>query len=410
MKQRWKLWTVGLALLTALSGCGTDTVVPVVQVKLLTQAGQASDRYAGVVISENAAQVQRDQDQTIEELYVAEGDEVHQGQRLFRYDSDELNLQLDKQELELERLEADIKSKNNQVTEVNKELKTATGDTKTQLNIQLRQLQTELTEAGYQRDDLKSDIKYTKQMLKNLDVTSPIDGVIRKIDESSDTYILIQQAGAYQVQGRLNELNVNGGLGLGSQVEIVSRVDERLVWTGQVTMIDYGNTSYNDYDTAYGYADSLSSSSSYPFYVTLDSTDGLLLGQHVYIRLAGVNEGGSGRILVPESYLTDISYDEQTLIRSGTLFCASEEGKLERREVVLGEYLSDKGCYVILDGVSLEEYVADPDHPGCKAGAKTDLRSSGDFVSEQTEATGTPESSVPAQSTPEEGSTGEETT
>lgn len=410
MKQRWKLWTVGLALLTALTGCGTDAVVPVVQVKLLTQAGQASDSYAGVVISENAAQVQRDRDQTIEELYVAEGDEVHQGQRLFRYDSDELNLQLDKQELELERLEADIKSKNNQVTEVNKELKTATGDTKTQLNIQLRQLQTELTEAGYQRDDLKSDIKYTKQMLKNLDVTSPIDGVIRKIDESSDTYILIQQAGAYQVQGRLNELNVSGGLGLGSQVEIVSRVDERQVWTGQVTMIDYGNTSYNDYDTAYGYADSLSSSSSYPFYVTLDSTDGLLLGQHVYIRLAGVNEGSSGRILVPESYLTDISYDEQTLIRSGTLFCASEEGKLERREVVLGEYLSDKGCYVILDGVSLEEYVADPDHPGCKAGAKTDLRSSGDFASEQTESTETPESSVPAQSTQEEGTTGEETT
>ncbi len=32
-------------------------------------------------------------------------------------------------------------------------------------------------------------------------------------------------------------------------------------------------------------ADDTTSSSTYPFYVTLDSSDGLMLGQHVYIEM-----------------------------------------------------------------------------------------------------------------------------
>ncbi len=382
MNKKWKLCAAALALMTALCGCGgEDTVVPVVKVSMLTLAGEAGDYYAGVVVSENAVQVQRDMEQTIDELYVSEGDTVTQGQKLFSYDSDELNLTLDKQELEQDRLEADIKELKSQISEVEKELKTATGDTKTQLNIQLRQLQTELTEAQYDQEDLKDEIKYTKQMIKNVDVKSPIEGTVRKIDESSASYITIQQAGAYQVQGALNELNLNAGLSLGSEVEIVSRLDENQFWTGKVTMMDYGNTSSNSYDSAYGYTDSLSSSNSYPFYVTLDSTDGLLLGQHVYVRLAGVNTGGSGRVLVPEGYLMDVSYDEKTMIRSASVWCPGEDGKLVKQTVVLGEYISDNGCYVILEGLTLDGYVADPSNPGCKKGAMTDLRSEADFAS-----------------------------
>lgn len=380
MNKLWKAGAAALALMLALTGCGGEnTPVPVVKVSMLTLAGEAGDSYAGVVVSENAVQVQRDKDQTIDELYVAEGDLVTEGQKLFSYDADELNLTLDKQELELDRLDADIKSKKSQISEVEKELKTATGDTKTQLNIQLRQLETELTEAEYDRDDLKDEIKYTKQMIKNADVKSPIDGTVRKIDESGDAYITIQQAGAYQVQGALNELNLNAGLGLGSQVEIVSRLDPNAVWTGTVTMMDYGNTSTNSYDSAYGYTDALSSSTSYPFYVTLDSTDGLLLGQHVYIRLAGINAGSSDRVLVPESYLMDVAYDEVTMITSANVWCPDEDGKLVKQPVVLGEHLAESGSYVILEGLTLDSYIADPSNPDCRKGAMTDLRSEADF-------------------------------
>ena len=187
----------------------------------------------------------------------------------------------------------------------------------------------------------------------------------------------------------LNELNVNAGITPGARVEVVSRLEPDRIWTGTVTMVDFSNTGTNSYDNMYGTTDILSSSTGYPFYVTLDSVEGLLLGQHVYIRLAGVNAGSDGRVLVPESYLTDLAYDEETLIASAAVWCPNEEYKLAKQTVVLGEYLADIGCYVILEGLSLDSYVADPSNPDCREGAVTDLRSEADFGARETEPTGT---------------------
>lgn len=386
MNRMKKLCAGVLAMALLLAGCGGEqTPIPVVKVSMIARAGLAGDSYAGVVVSENAVQIQRDTEQTVDELYVSEGDTVREGQQLFRYDVDALNLTLDRQELDLDRLKAEVQAKKKQITEVEKELKTATGDTKTQLNIQLRQLNTELTQAEYDQEDLEEEIKYTRKMIKNAVVKSPAAGTVRKIDENADAYILIQQTDALQVQGVLNELNVNAGIAPGVPVEIVSRLDPEQIWTGIVTMVDFGNTSANSYDSQYGQADLLSTSTGYPFYVTLDSVEGLLLGQHVYIRLAGVNSGSEGRVLIPESYLMDISYDEQTLIASGAVWCPNEENKLVKQPVVLGEYMADIGCYVILEGLTLEGFVADPSNPECKEGAPADLRGESDFAFRETE-------------------------
>ena len=385
MNRLKKLCAGVMAAALLLTGCGGSKIpVPVVKVSMIARAGIAGDNYAGVVVSENAVKIQRDKNQTVDELYVSEGDSVRQGQQLFRYDVDELNLTLDRKELDLDRLKEEVKAKKKQITEVEKELKSATGDTKTQLNIQLRQLKTELTQAEYDQEDLQDEIKYTKQMIKNAVVKSPSDGTVRKIDETGDPYILIQQSGALQVQGVLNELNVNGGIAPGARVEIVSRLEPDRIWNGTVTTVDFGNTTANGYDSMYGTGDLLSTSTGYPFYVSLDSVEGLLLGQHVYIRLAGINSGSDGRVLIPESYLMDYAYDEETLITSAAVWCPDEENKLVKQTVVLGEYLSDIGCYVILEGLTLEGFVADPSNPDCRAGAAADLRSESDFGDRET--------------------------
>ena len=385
MSRMKKILAGAMALAALLSGCARESApVPVVQVSMIARAGLAGDNYAGVVVSENAVQIQRDKSQTVDELYVSEGDTVQEGQQLFRYDVNELNLTLDRQELDLDRLKEEVKSKKKQISDVEKELKTATGDTKTQLNIQLRQLNTELKQAQYDQEDLENEIKYTKQIIKNAVVKSPTGGTVRKIDEMGEVYILIQQTGAFLVQGMLNELNVAAGITPGASVEVVSRLDPDQIWTGTVTMVDFSNAGTNSYDSMYGSTDLLSSSTGYPFYVALDSVDGLLLGQHVYVRLAGINANSDGRVLIPESYLTDLSYDEETLIASAAAWCPNEENKLQKQTVVLGEYLADIGCYVILEGLSLDSYVADPSNPECREGAVADLRSDGDFGSRET--------------------------
>ena len=62
-------------------------------------------------------------------------------------------------------------------------------------------------------------------------------------------------------------------------IKIASRTDPSAAWTGTVKLVDYESPSQgSDTDRYYGMStDSMSASSKYPFYVELDSTDGLIL-------------------------------------------------------------------------------------------------------------------------------------
>ena len=71
-----------------------------------------------MVVSENVVEIQRDSDKSVEELLVREGDDVAQGQELFRYDTEQIQLMLDKQRLELEQLNATIDSYKEQIEQV----------------------------------------------------------------------------------------------------------------------------------------------------------------------------------------------------------------------------------------------------------------------------------------------------
>lgn len=376
MKKMMKMIALAIAVMGLLAGCAEDAgAVPVVLVQQLLQAGTVEDKFAGIVVSENAVEIQRDVDKTIKELYVAEGDEVRANQKLFSYDSDELSLTLDKQELELDRLEAEISDLKKQISEQEKAIKKETNaTTKATLELGLRQMQTELTQAQYDKSAMQTEIKYTKDMLKDVDVRSPIDGTIRQIDENGTNYITIQQSGAYQVQGLLNELNLNAGIMEGTPVTVISRLDSDVTWSGVVTLVDYNTTETNGYDSLYGSTDTMSSSTSYPFYITLEHTDGLLLGQHVYIQ---VNMGSAldpNGVYVPESYLMDLGYDGETGLETASVWTVDGEGKLTRRDLVLGGYDMSTGSYAIAEGLGLFDYVADPSNPACAEGARADLR------------------------------------
>lgn len=373
MKKKSKYFAAALALALSLSGCGSDNYVPVQRVDTLTAAAVAADRFAGEVVSESAVTVAREADKTVADLLVAVGDQVSKGQKLFSYDSDELSLTLDKQELELDQLEVEIDNLEDQIAAVAKELKSATGDTKTQLNIQQRQLQMELTEAEYEETALKQDITYTKQMLADVHVYSPIEGTIRSIStDNYDQYIVIQQAGAYQIKGLLSEMNMSMGLMEGVSVQITSRLDPEQTWTGVITSVDYENPETGGYDNYYGVSSGLTSASSYPFYVELDSTDGLLLGQHVYIQMASWVPDSDG-VYIPEDYLMDLLYTPETDATTASVWAVGSDGRLEKRTVTLGLYESGIASYCVLDGLDLDDYIADPANLDCKEGAEISI-------------------------------------
>ena len=403
---------LGAALMLGLTGCGRQAQINVEQAGMLTTAATSSDKFAGVVVSENVVEIDRDAEKQIEELYVSVGDEVRINEKLFEYDTDTLSLTVDKQELELDKLEQQIKDLTTQKKNLENQIKKEKDKSvKATLELQLRSVSADLTQATYDKNALQTEIKYNKSMLTNAAVRSPIKGTIRSINESGSPYITIQQAGSYQVKGVLNELSLNAGIMEGVGVTILSRTDPTVFWTGVVSLVDYNSADSNEYDEMYGggYDTGMSTSTSYPFYISLDNTNGLLLGQHVYIQISAA--ALSDELLrIPEGYIMDVTMDEETWLTTGTVWGVDMETlELVKTTVTLGEYDPTYGTYVILDGITAESYLADPAADGVKEGASVTLRSELEYMgqTEPTEGTaptgetgdgtGSPETPAPAE-------------
>ena len=390
MKMRKTVIALGAALILGLTGCGKQTQINAEQAGMLTIAATSSDKFAGVVVSENAVEITRDTEKQISELFVAVGDTVRVNEKLFEYDTDTLSLTIDKQELELDKLEQQIKDQTTQkksiekqITDLEKQIKktkdkTEKAELQNQLSTQQMLLQSaniDLTTANYEKKTLQAEITYNKNMLKNAVVRSPIKGTIRSIDENGTPYITIQQAGAFQVKGTLNELSLNAGIMEGTSVTVLSRVDPTQFWTGTVTLVDYNAGGSNEQDSMFGnMGDGMSTATSYPFYITLDNTDDLLLGQHVYIQISAAAIGDD-LLRIPEAYVMDIVMDEETWFTTGSVWSVNMDTlTLTRTTVTLGEYDPTYGTYVILEGITAESYLADPAETGVKEGAAVYLR------------------------------------
>ena len=409
MNMKKTVIALGAALLL-MTGCGAKTQVNVEQASMLTTAVTSSDKFAGVVVSENVIEIDRDTEQKLDELYVAVGDTVRVNEKLFEYDTDTLSLTIDKQQLEMDKLNQTIKDQTAQKKDIEKQIKdleskikkeknkTEKSNLESQLSTQQMRLQSaniELGTAEYNKNILQAEINYNKDVLKNAIVRSPIKGTVRTINESGSPYITIQQAGAFQVKGTLNELSLNAGIMEGVGVTILSRTDPTAYWTGTVTLVDYNSASGEEQDNMFGgYVDPMATSTSYPFYITLDSTEGLLLGQHVYIQISA-GAIGDELLRIPENYILDVTMDEETWLTTGSVWGVDMETMtLVKLPVTLGEYDPTYGTYVILDGITPESFLADPAEPGVKEGAAVYLRSELEYMG-QTEPT---ESTDPAES------------
>lgn len=327
------------------------------------------DRFPGVVVAENVTKIQRDADKTVGELFVKAGDTVKTGDQLFSYDTEQLQLNLDKQKLEQEQLEATIENYKDQISELENQRANAGSSQQLAYTVQIQTMQVDLKEAELNLKAKKTDVAKSEALLENAVVTSPVDGQIQAINESTtdqygreQAYITIQQAGSFRVQGTLGELQ-RGSFTVGTRVKILSRTNDDS-WTGTITTIDYENPTQNNSNNYYisdSSSSSMNSSSRYPFYVELDSTDGLILGQHVYLALDSGEDLTGLRL---SSAFVAFNDDGSTYV------WAEKNGKLEKRTVTLGEYDAMTDTYAVTDGLSESDYVAYPDE-NCVEGAAT---------------------------------------
>ena len=394
-----RLWTsiLLLSLLVSLCACNSSdkTAVYVQSVAQLSNMGGIApgDRFAGIVVSENVAQIKKDESKTVAELFVKEGDDVAQGQELFRYDTDQLQLDLDRKTLELDQLKLSIENYKSQITELENQRSWAGADKQLEYTVQIQTVQLDLKEAELNLKAKQTELDQAAAILENAAVVAPVSGRVQSISENGYDnygnplpYISIQQTGAFRIKGILGELQ-QSALMVGTRIRIISRTDESKVWYGTISMIDYESPSQGgQYDMYYGMpSDEMSSSSNYPFYVELDSTDGLLLGQHVYMEVDTGEQTFTGVSL--GSYF--ICYEED----GSTYVWAENRGKLEKRTVTLGEYDPMMDTYQILSGLTDSDYIAFPDMELCQEGAPTthsvssdEAAQSGDLVTPMVES------------------------
>lgn len=370
------------------SAGGSDIVYVTKISKLSEMDSGVENRYAGVVEPQETVQVKIESGRKVKEVQVKTGQEVKKGQLLFQYDLGSIQQSLQEAQLALDRLKNEQLSISDQITTLEAEKKKATADNQLSYTIEIETQKMNLKKNEYDQKSKQAEIDKLSQATQNTEVRSEIDGVIQKIDtskmgsddsegvedtltegttdstdsssgdSSGNAFITLLSTGAYRVKGTVNEINRDSIIE-GTPVIIRSRVDSSKTWKGTMGSVDLDNsTSNSSSDMAmFGMSsasDDQTSSSTYPFYVNLDSSEGLMLGQHVYIEPdEGQDEKKSG-IWLNDYFIVDADTD------SPYVWIANGQNKLEKRDVILGQYDEDLGEYEIADGLSEKDKIAFP--------------------------------------------------
>ena len=369
-------------LLTGLCACGDKSggeAVTVQSVQEITGGAlSAPDRFAGMVVAGQTENIQKDENKKVLELLVAEGDYVKAGDVLFTYDTQAMQFDLDKLKLEYEGFESAIRSAESQIGELEDERDEAASADKLEYTLQIEEQEANIRENEYNAALKQREIDNMEASMANTEVSASIDGRVMSVqaedgadngemyydDGTGDSaYITVMDLESVRVEGNINELNA-GALVPGMAVTIRSRTDDAAVWSGTVDSIDWENPVQGNNDMYYyGDTDSMTQSSKYPFYIVLSASEGLILGQHVYIEPFYGEDAKTGLWLG--------SYWFGSVDGGAWLWAESENGKLEKRSVTLGEYDADMDEYQILDGLDTSDYIAFPED-GLAAGQPTE--------------------------------------
>ncbi len=327
------------------NGNGGNTAY-VQKVSDIVSGPSVSSRFSGVVEAQKTLDIKKDSSRTIAAVYVAEGQSVMPGTQLFQYDVRDAQNRIASANLDIEGL-------NNQIS-----VYAGDGSTEAQLAV-----------AGYELQirQIEADIARYQQEIDQAMVVSTIGGVVKAVNENGGydqngselPIVSITETGEFRVKGKVSEQLI-GTIMTDMDVIVRSRVDENRTWKGKISVIE--TEPANDQQNGY-YYESGERSSSYPFYVSLESTDGLMLGQHVLIEPDyGQSEPREGLWL----YSYFLGFDE-----NGESFVwADKNGRLEKRKVEVGAMDENTGEIQIVSGLARDDKIAWPDET-VREGMKT---------------------------------------
>jgi HlyD family secretion protein len=322
------------------------------------------NRFAGVVETQDSWSVNQNQDVEVKEIFVKEGQEVKKGDKLFSYDTEKYSSDLEQAEIDLERQQNELISIGETIDQLIREKGNASSSEQAAYTIQIQEQELAQKQKDLDIRSKQAEIDKLKDNIAHATVSSAIDGVVQSIRENKDqsyydggdqAFITVVKTGDYRIKGTVNEQNFNQ-IWEGAPVLVHSRVDAAQTWKGTVSRIDTENPDNNSNQGYYG-GDSGNSGSKYPFYVELESSSGLIMGQHVYMEVNyGQEELGEREGIWLEQYYVDETDPDAPFV-----WADDGSGRLKKCWVSLGERDDELFLVQITQGLELTDAVAVPD-------------------------------------------------
>lgn len=365
------------------SGSKSDKLVFVNKLDKITGvSGQLDTKFMGVVEPQETKSVEKDQDKTVKEILVKEGDMVEVGTPLFSYDTEQIQLDLESKQLDLDNLKNQIDAGYDTLEDLKKMRDSASGNEKLSYTSQINTQTVEIKRNEYDYSVKKLEYERLEASSKNAAVLSPMAGVVKKINNTDsgnmDDYyggrygsnedsgfITIMATGAYRIKGTATEEDI---VRLSEETPVIvrSRVDETKIWRGKISKINREPETSNDNSFGYyGYESSGESSSKYSFYVELEDATDLMLGQHLYIEYdMGQTDINENEVFIPEYYLIrdENGEIEKDAKDRALVWKRDDKGKIRKTPVTLGDYKENSGLYVVKDGLTKDDYIAFPEN------------------------------------------------
>ncbi len=368
------------------TGCGktSSDAVPVQSVSAVNGMFGTTQQqlFVGIVSTGNEANIKKDASRRVAKVNVKKGDIVKEGDVLFTYDAQQAKDSLLKAQLELEELKNSIESKKEEKELLEADKQKVKEENQLEYTLKIQSVDTDIREEEFNLGLKENEIKKLENSTKDLDVKAPFEGRIEKVgtadtsitseafdlseEESDDavlsdesdgstgeTFIKLVETGNYRIKGTINETNIKD-IYLEMPMVIHSRTDEDAVWYGTVSDIENKTPQKNTGEDEYGgeSADGeMTTTSSYVFYVSIDSLEGLMIGQHVYMS-AAEEDVEEGAVILNASFICDAE--------TSPWVWAEKNGVLEKRPVTLDDYDEERDAYYILDGLTMEDFIASP--------------------------------------------------
>ena len=325
----------------------------------------SADVFMGIVEGQESTSITKSSERELDQILVSEGDIVEEGTPLFSYKTDTLEAENQQSAYDIEGYNLTIDDYNREIEKAQSDITKIKGETdkdkndREDLENKIKGLTTDIaiTQNSIERTNAK--IEENNKKINNSVVKSPAAGTITKIADDTNPYttdgsfITILAAKEMRVKGQINEQNV-WAINVDEPVTLRSRVDETKTWKGTITKIDT-ESKQEENNNGYGGNSSDSSSTKYPFYITLDDSEGLMMGQHLYIELGATD--------APEMDFSDGTYIYDYYIDYGEdgnpFLWVDNNGKLAKQSIELGDYYEEQMVYSI-SGVDKDALVAYP--------------------------------------------------